>query len=80
MVAEQKLSVAEAVRRLARRKNRLREWRTAVLAEGATAFRGSGQPRPADDELRRLRADIERPDRERDVLKQAPAFVAAPSK
>ena len=46
----------------------------------ATAFPGSGQPRPAADELRRLRADVERPDRERDGLKQAPAFVAAPSK
>lgn len=80
VVAELKLSVAEAVRRLGRRENRLREWRTAVRAEGATAFRGSGQPRPADDELRRLSTDIERPDRERDGLKQAPAFVAASSK
>jgi len=80
MVAEQKLSVAEVARRLGVHEGRLHEWKKAHLKHGAAAFPGSGHQTPADEELRRLRAEVKRLEVERDVLKKATAFFAALSK
>jgi len=78
MVAEQKLSVAEVARRLDVGENLLREWRKAFLAKGGDAFPGHGHPTPAEDELRRLRAENARLRAERDLLKKAAAYFASP--
>jgi transposase len=80
MVTDQRLSVAEVARRLGVPENRLREWKKAVLAKGADAFPGSGHLTPAEDELRRLRAEVKRLEMERDILKKATAFFATLSK
>ena len=50
MVTDQKLSVAEAARRLDVGENLLREWRKAFLARGDAAFPGHGHLPPAEDE------------------------------
>ena len=71
MITEQKLSVAEAARRLDLGENLLRSWRKAFEERGDAAFPGHGNPSPAEDELRRLRA-------ERDLLKKAAAYFASP--
>ena len=78
MVTDQKLSVAEAARQLDVGENLLREWRKAFLARGDAAFPGHGNPAPADDELRRLRAEVARLKAERDLLKKAAAYFANP--
>jgi transposase len=78
MTTEQKLSVAEAARRLDVGENLLREWRKVFLAKGDQAFPGHGNPAPADDELRRLRAENARLRAERDLLKKAAAYFANP--
>jgi transposase len=78
MVTEQKLSVAEAARRLDVGENLLREWRKAFLARGGQAFPGHGSPTPTDDELQRLRAENARLRAERDLLKKAAAYFANP--
>ena len=78
MITEQKLSVAEAAGRLGVGENLLREWRKAILAKGDQAFPGHGKPAPADDELRRLRAENARLKAERDLLKKAAAYFASP--
>ena len=80
MVTEQKLSVAEAARRLGVHESRLHEWAKLARAKGADAFPGSGHQTPAEEELRRLRTDIKRLEMERDILKKATAFFAALSK
>ena len=80
MITEQKLSVAEVARRLGVAENLLHTWRKAALKDGAGAFPGAGRPTPAEDELRRLRADVKRLEAERDILKKATAFFAALSK
>jgi transposase len=77
MITEQKLSVAEAARRLDVGENLLREWRKAFLAEGDAAFPGHGNPAPAD-EVQRLRAENARLRAERDLLKKAAAYFANP--
>ena len=78
MVTDQKLSVAEVARRLDVGENLLREWRKAFLAKGGDAFPGHGHPTPAEDELRRLRAENARLRAERDLLKRAAAYFASP--
>ena len=78
MITEQKLSVAEAARRLDIRENLLRSWYKAFQAQGHDAFPGHGNLTPADEELRRLRAEVTRLKAERDLLKKAAAYFASP--
>ena len=78
MITEQKLAVAEVARRLDVSETLLRAWRKAVLAKGDAAFPGQGNPTPAEDELRRLRAEVARLRAERDLLKKAAAYFASP--
>jgi transposase len=78
MVLDQKLSVAEVARRLGVGENLLHTWRNAFRQQGEAAFPGHGQPTPADDELRRLRAENARLRAERDLLKKAAAYFASP--
>ena len=77
MVTEQKLSVAEAARRLGVTENLLHSCRKAVLQKGVDAFPGSGHLTPVEEENRRLEADVKRLEAERDILKKATAPFAA---
>jgi transposase len=70
MMTDQGLSVAEVARR--------RSWRAAAAERGEAAFPGQGNPSPADEELRRLRAEVTRLRAERDLLKKAAAYFASP--
>ena len=78
MMTDQGLSVAEVARRLGVGENCLRLWRAAAAQRGAAAFPGQGNPSPAEDELRRLRAEVARLKAERDLLKKAAAYFASP--
>jgi len=78
MVTDQGLSVAEAARRLGIRENLIRNWKRAAKEQGPDAFPGHGNPPPAEDELRRLRAEVARLKAERDLLKKAAAYFASP--
>jgi transposase len=78
LLGEQGLSVAEVARRLGVGENCLRNWRRAARERGADAFPGPGNPAPADEEVRRLRAEVARLRAERDLLKKAAAYFASP--
>ena len=78
MVADEGLSVAEVARRLGIGENCLRTWRKAARAHGEAAFPGNGHLSPADEEVRRLRAEVQRLRAERDLLKKAAAYFASP--
>ncbi|HVK09834.1 MAG TPA: transposase [Gemmataceae bacterium] len=78
MVTDQKLSVAEAARRLGVGENLLRLWKTAFVDRGSDAFPGHGRLSPADEDLHRLRAEVVRLRAERDLLKKAAAYFASP--
>jgi transposase-like protein len=71
IITDQTLSGAEAARRPDVGENPPRTWRKAFEARGDAAFPGRGNPTPADDVLRRLRA-------ERDLLTKAAACFASP--
>ena len=79
MVTDQKLSVAEAARRLGSTPKLLRRWRATLQAEGGNAFPGHGHLPSVEDELRRLRAEVARLQAERDILKKATALFARES-
>jgi transposase len=78
MLTDQGLSVAEVARRLGVTEGCLRAWRAAAQEHGEAAFPGHGNPSPAEDELRRLRAEVQRLKAERDLLKKAAAYFASP--
>ena len=78
MLTDQGRSVAEVARRLGVGENCLRNWRAAARDQGQDAFPGHGQLSPAEDELRRLRAENQRLRAERDLLKKAAAYFASP--
>ena len=78
MLTDQGLAVAEVARRLGVGENCLRNWRVAAQQKGEAAFPGQGNPSPAEDELRRLRAEVHRLKAERDLLKKAAAYFASP--
>ena len=76
MATDQHLAVAEVARRLGITEGRLREWLKAFRAQGADAFPGRGRLAPHDEELHRLRAEVQRLKAERDILKKAAADFA----
>ena len=58
----------------------LHSWVRQFKAEAAEAFRGNGKLTSQDEELRRLRRELDRVTEERDVLKKATAFFAKESR
>ena len=51
--------------------NLIHKWRRDYLAEGESAFVGSGNIKPEDVEIRRLQKELEDVKEERDILKKA---------
>lgn len=79
LVTEKGRSVAEAAKTLGIVPEVLRRWKLALQAEGDQAFPGHGNLPPAEDELRRLKAEVKRLEAERDILKKATALFAKES-
>jgi len=79
MATDQHLAVAEVARRLGITEGRLREWLKAFRSQGADAFPGPGRLAPHDEELHRLRAEVQRLEAERDIPKKAAADFASHS-
>ncbi len=79
MVTDQHLAAAEVARRLGVTEGRLHDWLKAFRTQGADAFPGHGRLSPQDEELHRLRAEVQRLKAERDILKKAAAYFASHS-
>ena len=54
----------------------LRKWIKKFENDGKHAFPGSGHLKPQDDEVLRLRREVERLQMERDILKKAVAIFS----
>lgn len=66
---------ADIARELGVPRNRLYKWQEQVRKKGAGAFPGSGRG-GSNDELGRLKRELERVKEERDILKKAAAYFA----
>jgi transposase len=80
LVTEEKRPASEVARHLGIRADMLRCWRRQLEGRAglpaAEAFPGHGRAPSADEEVRRLRREVERLRQERDFLKKAAAYFA----
>jgi transposase len=61
-------------------KGNLSRWKRKFAADGEQAFPGHGRLTPEQEELRRLKRELEIARQERDILKKAVAIFSHPSK
>lgn len=80
MVVEGGLRVSEVARDLDLRPNMLRRWQREFEADQRQSFPGQGHLKPDEEEVRRLRRELERVREERDILKKALAIFSGPSR
>ena len=67
---------ADLARELGVRRNQLYKWKEQLDKRGAQAFRGPGKRPESDDEVARLKRELEKVKEERDILKKAAAYFA----
>ena len=73
LVLNQGYSCAEAARSLDIRYNVLTRWIREYKDDAGNAFRGKGNLRPEQEELRQLREEVKRLKMEKEILKKAAA-------
>jgi transposase len=73
-------SAAEIERELGIGDGCLLRWRKKLAAEGESAFPGHGRLSPEQDEILKLKRELEIVRQERDILKKAVAIFSHPSK
>ena len=76
LISEKGYSIAEASRNLGVEYSILRRWKQQLTADPQDAFPGKGRLKPADEEMRRLKRELDRVTEERDILKKALAYFA----
>jgi transposase len=72
-------SVSELERELGLGKGNLWRWRKKFAADGEVAFPGHGRLTPEQEEIRRLKRELEITRQQRDILKKAVAIFSHPS-
>lgn len=80
LVTEQGYTRAEAARSLGINANMLGRWVKEHQSDEVQAFRGNGKLTPEQEEIRKLKAQVKRPQMEKDILKKATVFFAAETK
>jgi transposase len=80
LVTEKGYSIAEASRNLGIDYSVLRRWKNQLADDPQSAFPGKGRLKAADEEMRRLKRELERVTEERDILKKALAYFAEDQK
>jgi transposase len=76
MVLEQGRDLFQVSEDLEIRPDMLRKWIKKFESDGKHGFPGSGRMKPEDEEMRRLRREVERLRMERDILKKAVAICS----
>ena len=73
------IPVAQVAQNLGIRPELLYRWRQEAKQEGEDAFPGKGKSRPSEEEVRRLRRELDQVRMERDILKKALSVFARPT-
>lgn len=76
LVTEGGRKIPDVARDLGIPQNRIYSWREQFLKDKESSFPGSGHLKPEDEELRRLRRELEDVKEERDILKKALAVFS----
>ena len=76
LIVEEGRSVASVARDLGVNENSLHHWKKKYAEDGKESFPGHGKLKPEDEELRRLKRELQIAREERDILKKAIAFFA----
>lgn len=76
MIQDSDRPVASIARDLGIHPNVLYQWRDKLEADPDHAFPGKGKLKPEDEELRRLRREVDNLKEERDILKKALAVFS----
>lgn len=69
-------NIADLARELGIRRNQLYKWQEQLQNKGREAFPGKGRRSGKDDEVARLKRELERVKEERDILKKAALYFA----
>ena len=80
LITEKGYSIAEASRNLGIEYSVLRRWKKQLADDPDNAFPGKGKLKEADEELRRLKRELDRVTEVRDILKKALAYFAEDQK
>lgn len=78
LILSKEKSVSELSRELKINVNTLHSWKKSYLKDEESAFPGKGHQSPEEEELRRLRREIENLKEERDILKKAVGIFSKP--
>jgi len=76
LVVNGERSVSEAARDLGIEANMLHRWKQKLTREGSESFPGKGRLSSQEEELRRLRRELEQVKEDREILKKALAFFS----
>ena len=76
LITHKGYSIAEASRSLGVEYSVLRNWKKQFEQDPAHAFPGKGRLKLPDEEIRRLKGQLNRVTEERDILKKALAYFA----
>ncbi len=76
MIVEGAMSVSQVSKDLGINENSLHNWKRAYLEDQQNAFPGKGRMKPEEEELRKLKRELQIVKMERDILKKAIAFFA----
>ena len=80
LITKHGYSIAEASRNLGIEYSVLRRWKNQIANDPKHAFPGKGKLKAPDEDLRRLKRELERVKEERDILKKALAYFAEDQK
>ena len=80
LITKKGYSIAEASRNLGIEYSVLRRWKSQLADDPQNAFPGKGKLKAPDEELRRIKRELERVTEERDILKKALAYFAEDQK
>ena len=69
-------TAADLARELGVRRNQLYKWRDQLGSRGVEAFPGHGRRAGHEDDVARLKRELERVTEERDILKKAARYFA----
>jgi transposase len=76
LVVNGERSVSEVARDLGIEPNMLHRWKRKLTTKGSESFPGKGRLSSQEEELRRLRRELEQVKEDREILKKALAFFS----